>query len=157
MYDCFYGMESEQVSFYRIPKVLFTDERFKGISAEAKVLYGLLLDRMALSAKNGWMDKNGRVYIAYTIEDIMDTPIRKPESFSLSANTTTMRTTLRWTKLSMPLMCLSAITALHVGERKTKLKKTSHQTVSFLYCAQKLPKVINMMTFGDCFLAGILS
>ena len=72
MYDCFYGMESEQVSFYRIPKVLFTDERFKGISAEAKVLYGLLLDRMALSAKNGWMDKNGRVYIAYTIEDIMD-------------------------------------------------------------------------------------
>lgn len=53
MYDYFYGAESEQFSFYRIPKVLFTEERFKAISAEAKVLYGLLLDRMSLSAKNG--------------------------------------------------------------------------------------------------------
>lgn len=57
MYDYFYGAESEQFSFYRIPKVLFTEERFKNISAEAKVLYGLLLDRMSLSAKNGWQDK----------------------------------------------------------------------------------------------------
>lgn len=72
MYDYFYGAESEQFSFYRIPKVLFTDERFKGISAEAKVLYGLLLDRMSLSAKNGWLDKDGRVFIIFTIEDIMD-------------------------------------------------------------------------------------
>ena len=72
MYDYFYGAESEQFSFYRIPKVLFTDERFKGISAEAKVLYGLLLDRMSLSAKNGWLDKDGRVFIIFTIEDIME-------------------------------------------------------------------------------------
>lgn len=72
MYDYFYGAESEQFSFYRIPKVLFTDERFKGISAEAKVLYGLLLDRMSLSAKNGWLDKDGRVFIVFTVEDIME-------------------------------------------------------------------------------------
>ena len=71
MYDYFYGAESEQFSFYRIPKVLFTEERFKTISAEAKVLYGLLLDRMSLSAKNGWQDKENRVYIIFTIEDIM--------------------------------------------------------------------------------------
>ena len=71
MYDYFYGAESEQFSFYRIPKVLFTEERFKAISAEAKVLYGLLLDRMSLSAKNGWQDKENRVYIIFTIEDIM--------------------------------------------------------------------------------------
>ncbi|MSC85264.1 replication initiator A domain-containing protein [Eubacterium sp. am_0171] len=71
MYDYFYGAESEQFSFYRIPKVLFTEERFKNISAEAKVLYGLLLDRMSLSAKNGWQDKENRVYIIFTIEDIM--------------------------------------------------------------------------------------
>ena len=64
MYDYFYGAESEQFSFYRIPKVLFTEERFKAISAEAKVLYGLLLDRMSLSAKNGWQDKENRVYIS---------------------------------------------------------------------------------------------
>jgi len=71
MYDYFYGAESEQFSFYRIPKVLFTEERFRHISAEAKVLYGLLLDRMSLSAKNGWQDKENRVYIIFTIEDIM--------------------------------------------------------------------------------------
>ena len=72
MYDYFYGAESEQFSFYRIPKVLFTEERFKAISTEAKVLYGLLLDRMSLSAKNGWQDKENRVYIIFTIEDIME-------------------------------------------------------------------------------------
>lgn len=72
MYDYFYGAESEQFSFYRIPKMLFTNERFKTISAEAKILYGLLLDRMNLSAKNGWQDKDGKVYIIFTIENIMD-------------------------------------------------------------------------------------
>ena len=72
MYDYLYGAESEQFSFYRIPKVMFTEERFKAISAEAKVLYGLLLDRMSLSAKNGWQDKENRVYIIFTIEDIME-------------------------------------------------------------------------------------
>ena len=49
MYDYFYGAEAEQFFFYRIPKVLFTEERFRSVSAEAKVLYGLLLDRMSLS------------------------------------------------------------------------------------------------------------
>ncbi|MCM1194177.1 MAG: replication initiator protein A [Acetatifactor muris] len=71
--DYYYGNEAEQYSFYRIPKVLFTDSRFKAVSVEAKVLYGLLLDRMALSVKNGWMDEYGRVYIIYTISDILET------------------------------------------------------------------------------------
>lgn len=71
MYDYFYGAEAEQFSFYRIPKVLFTEERFRSVSAEAKVLYGLLLDRMSLSCKNGWLDKEGRVYIIFTIEEVM--------------------------------------------------------------------------------------
>ena len=66
MYDYFYGAEADQFSFYRIPKVLFTEERFKSISAEAKVLYGLLLDRMSLSARNGWLDDEGRVYIIFS-------------------------------------------------------------------------------------------
>ncbi len=61
--DYYYGNEAEQYSFYRIPKLLFTDSRFRGISVEAKVLYGLLLDRMSLSVRNGWMDGDGRVYI----------------------------------------------------------------------------------------------
>ena len=71
--DYYYGNEAEQYSFYRIPKVLFTDVRFKAVSVEAKVLYGLLLDRMALSVKNGWLDEVGRVYIIYTIVDVMET------------------------------------------------------------------------------------
>lgn len=69
--DYYYGDQAEQFSFYRIPKVLFTEERFRSVSAEAKVLYGLLLDRMSLSCKNGWLDKEGRVYIIFTIEEVM--------------------------------------------------------------------------------------
>lgn len=55
MYDYFYGAEAEQFSFYRIPKVLFTEERFRSVSAEAKVLYGLLLDRMSLPHIAEWL------------------------------------------------------------------------------------------------------
>lgn len=68
----FYGKEAEQFSFYKIPKLLFTEEYFKGVSVEAKVLYGLMLDRMSLSVKNWWMDEEGRAYIYYSLEDIMD-------------------------------------------------------------------------------------
>ena len=69
--DYYYGTEAEQYSFYRVPKTLLTDPRFKSVSIEAKVLYGLLLDRMGLSVKNGWMDKDRRVYIYFTQEDAM--------------------------------------------------------------------------------------
>ena len=68
----FYGREADQYSFYRIPKLLFTEEYFKKISVEAKVLYGLMLDRMSLSMKNQWFDTEGRAYIYYLLEDIMD-------------------------------------------------------------------------------------
>lgn len=70
--DYFYGTQADQFTFYRIPKVLFTDERFKPISAEAKILYGILLDRMSLSRKNGWLDDSNRVFIIYTLEEVMD-------------------------------------------------------------------------------------
>lgn len=68
----YYGAESEQFSFYRIPKLLFTDSRFSSISTNAKLLYGMLLDRMSLSAKNGWYDAHGRVYIIFSIEDVTE-------------------------------------------------------------------------------------
>lgn len=70
--DYFYGTEAEQYSFYRIPKTLFTDRRFKGVSMEAKVLYGLMLDRMGLSIRNGWLDKDGKVYIYFTLVDAVE-------------------------------------------------------------------------------------
>lgn len=69
--DYYYGTEAEQYSFYRIPKTLLTDPRYQSVSIEAKVLYGLLLDRMGLSVKNGWMDSDRRVYIYFTQEDAM--------------------------------------------------------------------------------------
>ena len=68
----FYGKEAEQFSFYKIPKLLFTDKYFKGLSVEAKVLYGLMLDRMSLSVKNQWLDEEGRAYIYYSLDDIME-------------------------------------------------------------------------------------
>ena len=71
-FEYFRGMEAEQYSFYRVPKVLFTAECFKELSCEAKVLYGLMLDRMSLSIKNRWFDEKDRVYIIFTIEEIME-------------------------------------------------------------------------------------
>ena len=70
--EYFYGNEAEQYSFYRIPKTLFIDQRHKSVSMEAKVLYGLMLDRMGLSIRSGWLDGDGRVYIYFTLEDAID-------------------------------------------------------------------------------------
>lgn len=71
-YDYFYGQQSEQFSFYRIPKILFSQDKFWNVSTDAKLLYGILLDRMNLSARNGWLDEAGRVYIIFTIEEIKE-------------------------------------------------------------------------------------
>ena len=71
-FDYYYGTQADAYSFYRIPKVLFTSEYFKGLSCEAKVLYGLMLDRMSLSIKNRWFDDEGRVYIMFSIDDVME-------------------------------------------------------------------------------------
>ena len=68
--DYFYGQAGELFSFYRIPKALFQEHRFQNLSTDAKTLYGILLDRMSLSVKNGWLDKQNRVFILFTIEDV---------------------------------------------------------------------------------------
>ena len=71
-FDYYYGMESEQFAFYRVPRLLVKDGLFKGLSSDAKLLYGLMLDRMALSMKNGWIDGQNRAYIIYSLESIME-------------------------------------------------------------------------------------
>ena len=71
-FDYFYEEEAEKFSFYRIPKILFTNLRFKELSMEGKVLYGLFLDRVSLSRDNGWIDENKRVYIIFTVEAIKE-------------------------------------------------------------------------------------
>ena len=68
--DYFYGQTGELFSFYRIPKALFQEPRFQSLSTDAKILYGILLDRMSLSVKNGWLDEQNRVFIIFTIEDV---------------------------------------------------------------------------------------
>ena len=71
-FNYYYGKEAEQFSFFRIPKLLFTDSTFSKLSSDAKVLYGILLDRMNLSMKNGWLDEENKVYIIFTIEEIAE-------------------------------------------------------------------------------------
>lgn len=71
-YEYFYGAQAEQFSFYRIPKALFTEPNFRELSTDAKVLYGILLDRMSLSLKNQWLDAQNKVYIIFTVDEIMD-------------------------------------------------------------------------------------
>ncbi len=70
--EFYYGQETEQFTFYRLPKALITDNRFKDISNNSKLLYGLMLDRMSLSVRSGWFDDQNRVYIKYSIKSIME-------------------------------------------------------------------------------------
>ena len=91
-FDYYYGVEAEQFTFVRVPKVLFTDkEHFGGLSNEAKLLYGLLLERMSLSRKNNWIDKHNRVYIIFLpveeIEESLDVGHEKLSIFSKSLMT----------------------------------------------------------------------
>ena len=66
----FYGKEADQYSFIRIPKLLLTGKDFSSLSIMAKMLYGLLLDRMGMSSKNKWIDIENRVYVIYPIAEI---------------------------------------------------------------------------------------
>ena len=71
-FDYYYGSQADQFSFFRLPKLLIRDKRFKDVSSDAKILYGILLDRMSLSMKNRWMDDENRVYIIFKISEIME-------------------------------------------------------------------------------------
>ena len=70
-FDYYYGLEAEQFTFYRIPRLLIKDERFRGLSSDAKLLYGLMLDRMSLSIKNAWLDEENKAYIIYPVNDVI--------------------------------------------------------------------------------------
>lgn len=71
-FDYFYEEQADRFTFYRIPKILFTDSRFRTLSIEGKVIYGLLLDRVSLSRENGWIDEEGRVYIIFTLNALRE-------------------------------------------------------------------------------------
>ncbi len=70
--DYFNQNDAEQIAFYRVPKALFTEEKYRSLSTNSKMLYGLLLDRMSLSVKNGWIDPQGRVYQFFTVQQVQE-------------------------------------------------------------------------------------
>ena len=70
--DYFYDQSGELFAYFRIPKALFQDSRFRQLSTDARTLYGILLDRMSLSVKNNWLDEQGRVYIIYTVREVQE-------------------------------------------------------------------------------------
>lgn len=72
-FSYYYGKEADQYSFFKIPKILYTDSIFKTLSSDAKILYAILLDRMSLSMKNGWLDDENKVFIIFTIDEIEET------------------------------------------------------------------------------------
>ena len=72
MLDYIYSEQASQYAYYRIPKILFTDDRYRDISTDAKVLYGLLLDRVSLSIKNKWVDDQNRVFIIFSLADVQE-------------------------------------------------------------------------------------
>lgn len=71
-FEYFYGKQSSQYAFYRIPKQLFTESQFDALSVGAKLLYGMMIDRMELSQRNGWIDRQGRVYIYFTVDEVKE-------------------------------------------------------------------------------------
>lgn len=80
----FHGNEMDQFIHIQVPIVLVKEKEFRGISASAMILYGLLLNRTGLSIRNDWLDENNRTYIIYTIENVKaDLGIGKTKAISL--------------------------------------------------------------------------
>ena len=72
-YSYYTSALASQNAFFRLPRALYEKECFRGLSNDAKTLYALMLDRMSLSLANQWLDEDGKVYINYSLEDIMTT------------------------------------------------------------------------------------
>lgn len=72
MNDYFTADDAEEYCFYRIPKPLILNPDYRSVPVEAKMLYGLMLDRMGLSVRNGWLDEQGRVFIYYTVDAVRE-------------------------------------------------------------------------------------
>ncbi len=68
----YYGHEADKYSFIRIPKVMVTESIFSSLSLQAKILYGLLLDRIGVARKNDWVDEEERIYVIYPIAEIQE-------------------------------------------------------------------------------------
>ena len=75
-YDEYYNINTAKnntCSFFKLPKILFIDEKLKNLSPEAKILYSILCDLTSLSSKNGWIDENGNIYVRYSVKKTGET------------------------------------------------------------------------------------
>ncbi|MCR4745880.1 MAG: replication initiator protein A [Lachnospiraceae bacterium] len=72
MFDYIDKTQSDQFNFIRIPRALFTEGYFSNLSVQAKVMYGILIDRMSIAFDKQWMDNEGRVYIIYPVEEMQE-------------------------------------------------------------------------------------
>jgi Cdc6-like AAA superfamily ATPase len=68
--DYHYGKQALQYAMVEIPLLMFIDEVFDPLSIEAKVVYGMLLQRIRLANRNGWRDEEGRLYVIYPLEQM---------------------------------------------------------------------------------------
>ena len=83
--------DAKNFAFYKVPKALF-EEKYKSVSTDAKMLYGLLLDRMCLSVKNGWIDNQGRVYQYFTIKSAQENCISVTKKYANCSQNLKLRT-----------------------------------------------------------------
>ncbi len=70
-YEYFYNREAEQYIHYTMPKLLFQEETLNNLSVNAKLLYSFLLDRAKSSYKNGFIDKEGKVYVYFPQKELI--------------------------------------------------------------------------------------
>ena len=68
--DYHYGRQAFQYAMVEIPYLMFIDDAFDTLSIEAKVVYGMLLNRIKLADRNGWRDEEGRLYVIYPLEQM---------------------------------------------------------------------------------------
>ena len=150
--DYFYGQAGKLFSFYRIPKALFQEQRFQNLSTDAKTLYGILLDRMSLSVKNEWFDKQGRVFIIFTIEDVKRALccadnkatklLRELENFGLSNfKSRTLENTGIFSVFGASALPFSLIFSL-TGENKGKFFYTAPTTLSSSLAEVRLASLV---------------
>lgn len=149
IFKYFCGEEANQFSFYRIPKELFTNEYFKNLSSDAKILYGLMLDRMSLSVKNQWFDDKKRAYIYFSIEEIMENlncgrnkAIKSLQELDNENGIGLIekrrqgfgKTNIIYVKSFMPDTCEEKI------DKKSKVQKFINQTTDRKNIAEEVPK-----------------
>ncbi|MBQ9303848.1 replication initiator protein A [Butyrivibrio sp.] len=68
--DYHYGRQAMQYAMVEIPLLMFLDDAFEPLSIEAKVVYGILLQRIKLAGRNGWRDEEGKLYVIYPLEQM---------------------------------------------------------------------------------------